>query len=233
MSDPSERIVLITGAGRGLGAALAEAFAAADTQLILIARSSAGLEEVDDRVRAKGGRATLVPVDLRDGKAIDQLGGALAERHGRVDVLIGNAAELPGLSPVGHVDPKAFERTMAINAVANYRLIRSLDPLLRAAHAGRAVFVTCAAVREHKQFWGAYAASKAALEALVLTYAAETRRSKVRVNLVDPGPLRTRLRSRAYPGEAPEKVPLPETRVAPFVELASADCTRHGELLAG
>jgi NAD(P)-dependent dehydrogenase (short-subunit alcohol dehydrogenase family) len=200
---------------------------------VLVARTPGGLEEVDDRVRAKGGQATLVPLDLRDGPAIDRLGGVLAERYGRLDVLIGNAAELGVLSPLGHVDPKTFERVMAINAEANYRLIRSLDPLLRAAEAGRAIFVTCAPGREAKPFWGAYAASKAALEALVLAYAAETRRSRLRVNLVDPGPMRSRLRKQAYPGEAPDKVPLPETRTDAFVALAEPDCTRHGELIAG
>jgi NAD(P)-dependent dehydrogenase (short-subunit alcohol dehydrogenase family) len=200
---------------------------------VLVARTPGGLEEVDDRVRARGGQATLVPLDLRDGPAIDRLGGVLAERYGRLDVLIGNAAELGVLSPLGHVDPKIFERTMAINAGANYRLVRSLDPLLRAAEAGRAIFVTCAPAREQKPFWGAYAASKAALEALVLAYAAETRRSRLRVNLVDPGPMRSRLRKQAYPGEAPDKVPLPETRTDAFVALAEPDCERHGELIAG
>jgi NAD(P)-dependent dehydrogenase (short-subunit alcohol dehydrogenase family) len=198
---------------------------------VLVARSSADLEEVDDRVRARGGQATLVPLDLRDGKAIDRLGGVLAERYGHLDVLIGNAAELGVLSPTGHIDPKVFERVMALNAGANHRLIRSLDPLLRAADHGRAIFVTCAQAREHKPFWGAYAASKAALEALVLSYAAETRRARLRVNLVDPGPLRTRLRARAYPGEAKDKVPLPETRTDAFVELADPGCIRHGELV--
>jgi NAD(P)-dependent dehydrogenase (short-subunit alcohol dehydrogenase family) len=234
MPDPGDaaRLVLITGASRGLGAALAERFAADGTHLILVARTTAGLEEVDDRVRAKGGQATLVPLDLRDGTAIDRLGGALAERFGRLDVLIGNAAELGVLSPLGHVDPKVFERVMALNAGANYRLIRSLDPLLRAAEAGRAIFVTCAPAREPKPYWGAYAASKAALEALALAYAAETRRTGVRVNLVNPGAMRSRLRKQAYPGEAVDKVPLSETRTEAFVALAAADCARHGELIA-
>ena len=184
-------------------------------------------------MRARGGQATLVPLDLCDGKAIDRLGGVLAERYGRLDVLIGNAAELGVLSPLGHVDPKVFERVMALNAGANHRLIRSLDALLRASDAGRAIFVTCAPAREAKPFWGAYGASKAALEALVLSYAAETRRSRLRVNLVDPGPLRTRLRARAYPGEAEDQVPLPETRTDAFVALADPSCQRHGELIAG
>jgi NAD(P)-dependent dehydrogenase (short-subunit alcohol dehydrogenase family) len=196
-----------------------------------VARTTGGLEEVDDRVRARGGQATLAPFDLRDGAAIDRLGGALAERHGRLDVLIGNAAELGVLSPTGHIDPKVYERVMAINASANHRLIRSLDPLLRAADAGRAIFVTCAQARANRPFWGAYAASKAALEALALTYAAETRRTRVRVNLVDPGPMRSRLRKQAYPGEAPDKTPLPESRTDAFIELAGPDCGRHGELI--
>jgi NAD(P)-dependent dehydrogenase (short-subunit alcohol dehydrogenase family) len=196
-----------------------------------VARTTGGLEEVDDRVRARGGKATLAPFDLRDGAAIDRLGGALAERHGRLDVLIGNAAELGVLSPTGHIDPKVYERVMAINASANHRLIRSLDPLLRAAEAGRAIFVTCAQARANRPFWGAYAASKAALEALALTYAAETRRSRVRVNLVDPGPMRSRLRKQAYPGETPDKTPLPESRTDAFIELAGPDCGRHGELI--
>jgi NAD(P)-dependent dehydrogenase (short-subunit alcohol dehydrogenase family) len=236
MPDPAGlagRLILITGASRGLGAALAERFAGEDSHLVLVARTSGGLEEVDDRVRAKDGHATLVPFDLRDGKAIDRLGGALAERFGRLDVLIGNAAELGALSPVGHVDPKQFERMMALNAGANQRLIRSLDPLLRASEAGRAIFVTCAQARDPKPFWGAYAASKAALEALALCYAGETRRTNLRVNLVDPGPMRTRLRAKAYPGEPPDKVPWPETRTDPFTHLADPACTTHGELVTG
>jgi NAD(P)-dependent dehydrogenase (short-subunit alcohol dehydrogenase family) len=200
---------------------------------VLVARTPGGLEEIDDRVRAKGGQATLVPLDLCDGPAIDRLGGVLAERYGRLDVLIGNAAELGTLSPLGHVEPKVFARVMALNAGANQRLIRSMDPLLRAAAAGRAIFVTCAPARAAKPFWGAYGASKAALEALVLSYAAETRRTRLRVNLVDPGPMRTRLRERAYPGEAKDKAPLPETRTEPFVALADPGCERHGELIAG
>jgi NAD(P)-dependent dehydrogenase (short-subunit alcohol dehydrogenase family) len=196
-----------------------------------VARTTGGLEEVDDRVRAKGGQATLVPFDLRDGAAIDRLGGVLAERYGRLDVLIGNAAELGVLSPAGHIDPKVYERVMAINAGANYRLIRSLDPLLRAADAGRAIFVTCGQARANRPFWGAYAASKAALEALVLAYAAETRRTTVRVNLIDPGPLRTRLRATAYPGEDPQKLPEPATVAEAFVDLAEPGCTQHGALI--
>jgi NAD(P)-dependent dehydrogenase (short-subunit alcohol dehydrogenase family) len=196
-----------------------------------VSRTPGALEEVDDRVRAAGGRATLVPLDLAEGAALDRLGAALAERFGRLDVLVGNAAELGPLSPLGHVGPQAFERVMTVNATANYRLIRSLDPLLRAAEAGRVVFVTCAQARAGKPFWGAYAASKAALEALVLAYAAETRRTTVRVNLIDPGPLRTRLRATAYPGEDPQKLPEPATVAEAFVALAEPGCTQHGALI--
>ncbi|MGH6902037.1 MAG: SDR family oxidoreductase, partial [Geminicoccaceae bacterium] len=169
---------------------------------------------------------------LADGAAIDRLGAALAERFGRLDVLVGAAAELGPLSPLGHVKPQAFERVMTVNATANYRLIRSLDPLLRASAAGRAVFVTCETARAGKPFWGAYAASKAALEALVLAYAAETRRTALRVNLVDPGPLRTRLRAQAYPGENPRKQPEPASVAVAVVALAEAACTEHGCLIA-
>jgi NAD(P)-dependent dehydrogenase (short-subunit alcohol dehydrogenase family) len=222
---------LITGAGRGLGAALAERFAAEGADLVLVSRTPGALEEVDDKVRAPGGRATLVPLDLADGAAIDRLGGALAERFGRLDVLVGCAAELGPLSPVGHLEPQTFERVMMVNATANYRLIRSLDPLLRAAAVGRAIFVTCAQARAGRPFWGAYAASKAALEALVMAYAAETKRMTVRVNLIDPGPLATRLRAQAYPGEDPKQLPEPATVTEAFVALAEAGCTRHGTLV--
>jgi NAD(P)-dependent dehydrogenase (short-subunit alcohol dehydrogenase family) len=196
-----------------------------------VSRTPGALEEVDDKVRAAGGRATLVPLDLADGAAIDRLGGALAERFGRLDVLVGCAAELGPLSPVGHVGPQAFERVMTVNATANYRLIRSLDALLHASDTGRSIFVTCAQARAGRPFWGAYAASKAALEALVMAYASETRRMAVRVNLIDPGPLATRLRAQAYPGEDPGKLPEPSSVTEAFVALAEAGCTRHGALV--
>jgi NAD(P)-dependent dehydrogenase (short-subunit alcohol dehydrogenase family) len=196
-----------------------------------VARTVGGLEEVDDRVKAAGGEAILVPLDLLDGPAIDRLGGALAERFGRLDALVGNAAELGQLSPAGHFGPALVERVMALNVLANFRLIRSLDPLLRASKAGRAIFVTCAIARERRPFWAAYAASKAALEALAWSYAEEVRRMRLRVNLVDPGPMSTRLRAQAYPGEDSSSLPQPAERTEPFVELAEAACERHGELV--
>ena len=225
------RLVLITGASRGLGAALAERFAREGARLILAARTTGGLEEVDDLVRAAGAEATLVPQDLTKGEAIDELGGALAQRFGRLDVLIGNAGELSALSPVAHTDPKAFERTLAINTITNYRLIRALDPLLRISPSGSAIFVTADVGAEPRAYFGAYAASKAALESLAMIYAAETAKTNLRVNLVDPGPMRTRLRAKAFPGEDKESLPSPKERTDIFVDLAEVGCRHHGQRL--
>jgi NAD(P)-dependent dehydrogenase (short-subunit alcohol dehydrogenase family) len=223
------RIALVTGASRGLGAAVAARFAAEGAQLVLVARTVGGLEATDDAVRAAGGSATLVPLDLADLDAIDRLGQSLYERFGRLDVLVGNAAALGTLSPTGHITPRDWAAVTTLNLTANWRLIRSLDPLLRASDAGRALFVTDVVARQPRAFWGAYAASKAGLEALVRVYADETARSKLRVNLVDPGRLRTHLRARAYPGEKPETVPAPNSVTEAFVALAEPACTRHGE----
>ncbi|MEM8949679.1 MAG: SDR family NAD(P)-dependent oxidoreductase [Pseudomonadota bacterium] len=225
------RLVLMTGASRGLGAALAVRFAEEGARLILVARTAGGLEEVDDQVRAAGGEATLVPQDLTQGEAVDELGGVLAQRFGRLDVLIGNAAELSALSPLAHTDPKTFERTLAINTITNYRLIRSLDPLLRASPSGSAIFVTADVGSEPRAYFGAYAASKAALQSLVMTYAEETAKTDLRVNMVDPGPMRTRLRAKAFPGEDKTTLALPKERADIFVDLAEAGCTQHGQLL--
>lgn len=225
------RLALITGASRGLGAAIAKRFAAEGARLVLVARTVGGLEEVDDAVRAAGGSATLVPLDLTDVDAIDRLGQSLHERFGRLDVLVGNAAGLGTLSPVGHIRVRDWSDVVGLNLTANWRLIRSLDPLLRASPAGRAIFVTDAVARQPKAYWGAYAASKAGLEALVRIYADETERTALRVNLIDPGRLRTGLRARAFPGEKPESVPGPESVTDAFVAMAEAGCTRHGELI--
>ena len=223
------RIALVTGASRGIGAAVARRFAAEGARLILVARTTGGLEEVDDTVQQVSGEtATLVPMDLREGARIDQLGAALAERFGRLDILVANAAMLSQLSPTGHYAPEDWDATLALNLGANWRLIRSLDPLLRAAPAGRAIFVTAAAAQDAPAFWGAYAASKAGLEALVRCYAAETRRSALRVNLLDPGPVATELRRRAYPGEDPGSLPGPDAVTEPFVALAEESCAAHG-----
>ena len=223
------RIALVTGASRGIGAAVARRFAAEGARLILVARTAGGLEEVDDAVRSASDRpATLVPIDLRDGARIDRLGGAIAERFGRLDILVANAAVLGQLGPVGHHPPETWEQMLALNLGANWRLIRSLDPLLRASAAGRAIFVTAGAARETPAFWGPYAASKAGLEALVRCYAAELRRTDLRVNLLDPGPVATALRRQAYPGEDASTLPAPDAVTDSFVALAEASSERHG-----
>lgn len=225
------RIAVVTGASRGLGAAVAKRFAAEGAHVILVARTVGGLEEVDDAVRAAGGSATIAAFDLLDFPAIDRLGAALFERYKKLDILVGAAAQLGTITPVGHIGPQEWERVMGVNATANWRLIRSLDPLLRASDAGRAIFVTDRVARDASAYWGTYAASKAALETVALIYAHEMARSTVRVNLVDPGPLRTKLRAEAFPGEDPAERPHPDTATDAFVAVAEANCTRHGEVL--
>ena len=225
------RIALVTGASRGLGAAVAVRLAAAGAHPVLLARSVGGLEATDDRIRKAGGAATLIPLDLREFDKIDQLGAALAERFGRLDVLVAAAGVLGALSPLGHVDPKLWQEVMEVNATANWRLVRALDRLLRAAPAGRAIFVTCAAAREAQPYWGAYAASKAALEAMVRVYAGEVAKLGVRANLIDPGPLRTDLRAAAFPREDRARLRPPEDAAEAFLALASAECAANGTLV--
>jgi NAD(P)-dependent dehydrogenase (short-subunit alcohol dehydrogenase family) len=226
------RIALVTGASRGLGAAVAEALAAAGAHVVATARTVGGLEAVDDRIRAAGGSATLVPFDLQDLDRIDVLGASLFERFGRLDILVGNAAMLGHFGPIAHFEPRLWHQVMAVNLTANYRLIRSFDRLLRASDAGRAIFTTCAAARECDAYLGVYGVSKAALEQTVRLYAAETATTRVRVNLVDPGSLRTRLRAEGFPGEDPLTLPPPETAAPAFVTLADPACARHGETVA-
>ncbi|WP_421997966.1 SDR family NAD(P)-dependent oxidoreductase [Reyranella sp.] len=227
------RVALVTGASRGLGAAASVAFGGEGAHCILVARTVGGLEEVDDRIRAVGGTATLVPLDVTDGPGIDRLGAALHERFGRLDVLLGNAGVLGMLSPVGHIEPDVFERVMSVNVTANWRLIRSLDPLLRASDAGRAIFVTSGIARRAVPYWSAYAASKAALEELVRTYAAEVAHTAVRANLYNPGPMRTAMRAQAFPGENPEQLPPPDAHAEGLIRLALPSCTVTGEWIAG
>jgi len=226
------RVALITGASRGIGAAVAKRFAAEGAHVILVARTAGGLEETDDAIRAAGhSPATLVPLDLARPDSADQLAASVYQRFEGLDILVGNAAVLGVLSPVGHLDPKTWDSVFAVNVTANWRLIRGFDPLLRRAEHGRAIFVTAGAARSAPAFWGAYAASKAALEALVQTYAREVERTEVRVNLIDPGVVGTRLRATAFPGEDPATLPAPETVAEDFVALAAPDCARHGELV--
>jgi NAD(P)-dependent dehydrogenase (short-subunit alcohol dehydrogenase family) len=225
------KIALITGASRGIGAAVAERFAREGAHLVLAARTVGGLEEVDDRVRAGGGSATLVPLDLRDFIKIDELAAALHQRYGRLDILVGNAAEFGTFSPLGHIDPKLWGEIIDLNLTANWRLIRAMDPLLRAAAQGRAIFVTSGIARSPRAYWGPYAASKAALEALVKTYAAEIAKTNVRANLIGPGVVRTRLRARVFPGEDPMTLPPPESVADAFLQLALPECERNGEIV--
>ena len=226
------RVALVTGASRGIGMAVARRFAAEGAHLVLVARTVGGLEELDDAIRQAGGQgATLVPLDLREFDAIDRLGASLYERHGRLDVLVGNAGVLGTLSPLGHIGPNDWAEVMDINLTANWRLIRSLDPLLRQSDAGRAIFVTSGAAAAPHAYWGAYAVSKAALEMLVTTYAAEIAKTPVRANLLDPGAVRTAMRASAFPGEDPMRLPAPEALTETFVDLAVPECTRNGEVV--
>ena len=225
------RIALVTGASRGIGAAVAIRFARDGAQVVLAARTVGGLEEVDDAIRAGGGSATLVPVDLRDFIKIDELAARIFDRWGRLDILVGNAAEFGVFSPLGHIDPATWCDVVDLNLTANWRLIRAMDPLLRVAPAGRAIFVTSGVARGVFPYWGPYAVSKAGLEMLVKIYAAEVAKTRVRVNLLDPGIVRTRLRARAFPGEDPGNLPPPESVADLYLELASPECTRNGETI--
>ena len=226
------RIALITGASRGIGAAVARRFAAEGAQLVLVARTTGGLEEVDDEVRKiSGERATLVPLDLTDYAGIDNLSAALYKRFGRLDALIGNAGELGVLSPMGHIDPETWDRVIAVNLTANWRLIRSCDPLLRCSDAGRAVFVTSTVGHQVRAYWSAYSVSKAALEMMVKIYAAENTETNIRANLLNPGPTRTAMRALAMPGEDPETVKTSDSITHEFVRLSEPACTLNGETI--
>jgi NAD(P)-dependent dehydrogenase (short-subunit alcohol dehydrogenase family) len=226
------KIALVTGASRGIGAAVAVRFAREGAHLVLTGRTVGGLEEADDAVRAAGGSTTLVPFDLREFIKIDELGATLHQRYGRLDVLVGNAAEFGVFSPLGHIDPQLWSAIIDLDLTANWRLIRAMDPLLRAAPAGRAIFVTSRLAREAPPYYGAYAVAKAGLETLVRIYAGEiARQTRVRANLIDPGVARTRLRARIFPGEDPAGVPPPEAVAAAFLDLAVPECTKNGEIV--
>ena len=222
------RVALVTGASRGIGREAALALAKEGAHIIAMARTQGGLEELDDAIKAQGGSVTLVPADIKDYPAIDRLGAAIHERWQKLDVLIGNAGVLGKLSPLGHVEPKVWDEVIAVNVTANWRLIRSLDPLLRQAEAGRAVFVTSGASHRCFAYWGPYSTSKAALEALVKTYAAEIASTPVRANLFSPGPTRTRMRAQAMPGEDPLTLPTPEEVAAQIVAMCLPDFTDNG-----
>ncbi len=224
----ANRIAVVTGASRGLGRSLALHLAREGAHVIAMARTTGGLEELDDAIKAEGGSATLVPADIRDFDAIDRLGAAIFERWKKLDILVGNAGVLGKLTPLTHLDQKVWDEVMAVNVTANYRLLRSLDPLLRQSDAGRAVFVSSSLARKCKPYWGPYAISKAALEAMVKTYAGETATTAIRVNAFDPGATRTKMRATAMPGEDPETLPHPDDVAAQMVALCAPDCTASG-----
>jgi len=213
------RIALVTGASRGIGRAIALAMAREGAHVVAVARTVGALEDLDDNIKAAGGSASLVPLDLRKPEGIDQLGLIVFERWKRLDILVGNAGVLGRLSPLGHIEPKTWDEVMAVNVTANWRLIRSFDPLLRQSEAGRAVFVTSGAARIIHAYWGPYAVSKAALEALAKTYAAETVTTAIKVSLLNPGPIRTRMRAQAMPGEDPDSLPPAEAVADAFLPL--------------
>jgi len=220
------RIAVVTGASRGIGYFAAKGLAAAGAHVVAVARTVGGLEELDDEIRAAGGSATLVPLDLKDFDGIDRLGAALYERWKRLDVLFANAGILGQLSPIGHIPPKVWDDVMAVNVTANWRLIRSFDPLLRLSESGRALFMTSGAAHRCRPFWGPYSVSKAALNALAQTYAKEVEKTAIRVVAIDPGRTRTSMRAQAMPGEDPETLPHPSELVPHLVEMASAGFTR-------
>jgi NAD(P)-dependent dehydrogenase (short-subunit alcohol dehydrogenase family) len=229
-SSLSGRIALVTGASRGIGYAVSLALARAGAHVVAVARTVGGLEELDDAIRATGSSSTLVPLDLKDHEGIARLAGALTERYGRLDILIGNAALLGPISPLDHVDQKAWDDVMAINVTANWNLIRATNALLRNSDAGRAVFVTSTVGASPRAYWGPYAVSKAALDALAGIYAAETASTNVRVNLFNPGPTRTRMRAAAMPGEDPMTLTTAEPVAKKILELCQADFQETGKM---
>ncbi|BCH33829.1 oxidoreductase [Mesorhizobium sp. L-8-10] len=226
--DLAGRVALVTGASRGIGYFIARELAAAGAHVIAVARTVGGLEELDDEIKAAGGQATLVPLDLTDMAGIDRLGGAIHERWGKLDVMVANAAILGVIAPIGHVEAKVFDKVMAINVTATWRLIRSVDPLLRLSDAGRAIVISSGAAHSARAFWAPYAASKAAVEALARSWAEETRNFPLRVNAVDPGATRTAMRAQAVPGEDPQTLPHPSEIAARIVRLASPALAETG-----
>ncbi|CAN1721416.1 SDR family NAD(P)-dependent oxidoreductase [Hyphomicrobium sp. 1Nfss2.1] len=219
-----DRLALVTGASRGIGRAVALGLAKAGAHVVVVARTVGALEELDDEIRAAGGSATLLQLDISKGDKVDQIGPTLFQRWGKLDILVANAGILGPLSPLPHVTEDAWKQVIDINLSANWRLIRTLDPLLKRSDAGRAVFVTSGAATGKYAYWGPYAVSKAGLECLVKTYAHELETTNVRVNLLNPGPVRTGMRAKAFPGEDPNKLPSPEELVPLFLELVSPAC---------
>ena len=226
-----DRVALITGASRGIGAAVAKRFAAEGAHVVLVARTVGGLEEVDDHIKAGGGSATLVPCDLTDFDRLDHLGPPLLERFGHLDIFVGNAAILGTMTPLAQYEATTWQSVFDVNVHANWRLIRVVEPLLRRAEDGRAILVTSGATKQPKAYWGAYAITKSALETMTRVWAAELANTNVRVNLLNPGATRTQMRGTAFPGEDPQTLKTPDDVTDAFVDLASPDCQRHGEVV--
>ncbi|HUB10449.1 MAG TPA: SDR family NAD(P)-dependent oxidoreductase [Acetobacteraceae bacterium] len=227
----ADNVALVTGASRGIGAATAVALARLGAHVVLTARTPGGLEETDDAIRAAGGSATLLPLDLQEQEQVDAVGPSLYQRFGRLDVLVHCAGALGRLTPVAHIMPKDWADALGVNLTATWRLIRTCDPPLRSAPAGRAVFVTDARARAPLAYWGAYGATKAGMDHLVLTWADELRQTRLRVNLFDPGVVATKLRSWAFPGEDPAGLPRPEDIAPALARLCLPSETRHGAVI--
>lgn len=222
------RVALVTGASRGIGRAVALELARRGAHIVALARTTGALEELDDEIKAAGGAATLVPLDLKDGAALDRLQPALAERWGKLDILVANAGLLGPLAPLAHIGPKEWDDVMAVNVTANWRIMKAVDPLLRASDAGRVVVLSSGAAHSCRAYWGLYAASKAAVEVLARSYAAETETTPIKTMIVNPGPLRTRMRAQAMPGEDPMDLLTPEQIAPKIAELCQPDWTMSG-----
>lgn len=233
MKTLQNKVALITGASRGIGAAVAQAYAAAGAQVVLLARSVERMEQIDDKIRQAGGLpAVIVPCDLREFDTLDAIGPNLYERFGKLDILVGNAAILGTLGPLTHLEPKEWQKVMDVNVTANYRLLRICEPLLKKADGGgRVILVTSSVGQKPAPYWGAYKISKSAVDAMVEMVAAEWKDSNLRINALNPGATRTAMRAKAMPGEDPETVKSPEELTELFLELATND-SRHGELIA-
>jgi len=229
--DQTGRVALVTGASRGIGAALAIELARRGVHVVITARTQGGLEETDDTIRTFGGSATLLPMDLADGAALDPIGPSLFERFGRLDILVHNAGALGRLTPVPHILPKDWDAVVGVNLTATWRLIRTCGPLLLAAPAGRAVFVTTGRASEPQAYWGAYGATKAGMEHLALTWAHESVTTNLRVNLFDPGVVATRLRADAMPGEDRNTLAQPADVAPALADLCEPSETRHGQVV--
>lgn len=225
-----DRIALVTGATKGIGRAVAKAYAASGAHVIALGRQVSELESLDDEIKQLGGSATLVELDLKDFDSIDRLGSSVAQRWGKLDILVGNAAILGPVTPIGHISPKLWQEILDVNLTANWRLIRSFDPLLRQSNAGRVIFVTSGAAQSLKPYIGGYAVSKIALEAIARTYAIETENSPLKVNIINPSHTRTNMRAAYMPGENPDTLKQPEALSPLFLMLADPELEETGKV---